>query len=98
KKTLGLDLIGRNAVSARLVFTEEQLDAYGTFELQTLEQVLRLGNRDAMTTVADTIRTKISHWDNATDAEFLNTYYEALRARLERKLLFGRRRRDKFDR
>ena len=98
KKTLGLDLIGRNAASARLVFTDEQLDAYGAFELQTLEQVLRLGRPEAMATVADTIRAKIGHWDDASDAAFLNTYYEALRARLERKLLFGRRRLDKFDR
>ena len=33
-----------------------------------------------------------------SDAEFLNAYYAALRARLERKLLFGRRRLDKHDR
>jgi hypothetical protein len=33
-----------------------------------------------------------------SDAAFLNSYYEALRLRLERKLLFGKRRLDKHDR
>lgn len=32
-----------------------------------------------------------------SDREFLETYYEQLRTRLERKLLFGRRRVDKHD-
>jgi len=98
KKTLGLDLIGRNAATTRLTFTDAQLDAYGQFELQTLEQILRLDRPEALATVADTIRAKIGYWDNSSDVAFLNAYYEALRSRLERKLLFGRRRRDKFDR
>jgi len=98
KKTLGLDLIGRNAATTRLTFADAQLDAYGQFELQTLEQILRLDRPEALATVADTIRAKIGYWDNSSDVAFLNAYYEALRSRLERKLLFGRRRRDKFDR
>jgi uncharacterized RDD family membrane protein YckC len=98
RKTLGLDLIGRHAASGRLNFTDEQLDTYGQFELQTLEQILRLNRPESLATVADTIRTKIGYWDNSSDVTFLNTYYEAVRGRLERKLLFGRRRRDKFDR
>jgi uncharacterized RDD family membrane protein YckC len=79
-------------------FTEEQLDAYGIYELQTLERVLREGNWDAMSTVSWTIRNKIAYGDVASDYDFLTAYYEALRLRLERKLLFGRRRADKFDR
>jgi len=98
KKTLGLDLIGKHAMRTRLIFTDLQLDAYGQFELQTLEQILRLDRPEALATVADTIRAKIGYWDNSSDVAFLNAYYEALRSRLERKLLFGRRRRDKFDR
>ena len=98
RRSLGRDLIGRNASPSGVRFTDEQLDAYGAFELQTLEQVLRSGQRESITTVADTIRGKIQAWDvNLSDAEFLNAYYEALRNRLERKLLFGKRRLDKFD-
>jgi uncharacterized RDD family membrane protein YckC len=79
-------------------FTEEQLDAYGIYELQTLERVLRDGNWEAMSTVSWTIRNKIAYGDVASDYDFLTAYYEALRLRLERKLLFGRRRANKFDR
>ena len=78
-------------------FTEEQLDAYGIYELQTLERVLRDGNWEAMTTVSWTIRNKIAYGDVASDYDFLTAYYEALRLRLERRLLFGRRRADKHD-
>jgi uncharacterized RDD family membrane protein YckC len=98
RKKLGIDLLDRDDAPAKLVFTEEQLNAYGEFELQTLEQVLRLGNKESMATVADTIRAKIGSWQDVSDAEFLNTYYEALRTRLERNLLFGKRRLDKHDR
>jgi uncharacterized RDD family membrane protein YckC len=97
RRTLGSDLIGEKAMRSTLTFTDEQLDVYGAFELQTLEQVLRSGRPESMTSVADTIRGKINAWDNTSDAEFLNAYYEALRARLERKLLFGTRRLDKYD-
>jgi uncharacterized RDD family membrane protein YckC len=97
RRSLGNDLIGEKAMRSTLVFTDEQLDAYGAFELQTLEQVLRSGRRESLANVADAIRTKIQAWDNAPDTEFLNAYYEALRNRLERKLLFGKRRLDKYD-
>jgi uncharacterized RDD family membrane protein YckC len=98
RRSLGSDLIGEKAVQSKLSFTDEQVDAYGAFELQTLEQVLRSGRPEAMRNVADTIRGKIDAWNlNASDAEFLNAYYEALRNRLERKLLFGKRRLDKYD-
>jgi len=98
KRSLGFDLIAAGRPANRLTFTPEQLDAYGAFELQTLERVLRAGNSEALTTVADTIRAKIAAWDNVPDVEFLNAYYEALRIHLERKLLFGKRRLDKHDR
>lgn len=79
-------------------FTEEQLDAYGIYELQTLERVLREGNFEAIATVAWTIRNKIGYGDIESSDAFLAAYYAALRRRLERKLLFGRRRADKHDR
>lgn len=80
-------------------FTDAQLDVYGVFELQTLERVLREGRYDRIATVADAIRVKIG--EDATGEEdymFLRAYYDASRARMERGLLFGKRREDKHDR
>ena len=95
KRQLGLELLAESEANPAYVFTAEQLDAYGVFELQTREKVLRAGNIDAMGTVAYTIRTRIGAHQHGGDAEFLGAYYDALRLRLERNLLFGRRREDK---
>lgn len=81
-------------------FTSEQLDAYGIKELQVLETVLRANDRKTVAEVARRIRTKIG-WGEVvavSDRAFLSAYYAGLRGRLERQVLFGRRRRDKFDR
>ena len=51
---------------------------------------------DPVTIVAAAIRIKIGY-AGGDDYAFLAAYYAALRARLERGLLFGRRRRDKRD-
>lgn len=100
RRKLGGELLGapqeRAARPSR--FTEEQLNVYGAFELQTLEKVLRAANAEAIGTVAYTIREKIGYAQQESDQEFLTAYYEAVRARLERGMLFGRRRRDKHDR
>ena len=85
--------------SSAFSFSEAQLDAYGEYELQTLENVLRAGNAETQANVAQTIRGKIG-WDWREDEEdgaFLNAYYSALSIRLERRMLFGNRRIDKFD-
>lgn len=96
RRTLGADL--RKAESAAYRFTDAQLDVYGVFELQTLEQVLRDSNYEANATVAAAIRTKIGlPHDGGSDHDFLTAYYDAARARMERGLLFGKRRADKFD-
>jgi len=79
-------------------FTDEQLDVYGIYELQTLEQVLREDDPDTLAAVAATIRHKIGAAEPGPDRDFLLAYYDAARARMERGLLFGRRREDKFDR
>jgi uncharacterized RDD family membrane protein YckC len=84
---------------ADFAFTQAQLDAYGVYELQVLEEVLRRRDRKTMASVADRIRTKIA-WtrrENEIDADFLSAYYAALRGRLEGRLLFGKRKKDKFD-
>jgi hypothetical protein len=52
-----------------------------------------------MQAVAARIRTKIkrARAQGETDQAFLEAYYLALRARLEGRMLFGHRRRDKDD-
>ena len=80
----------------RRVFSEAALGLYGVYELQTLEEVLRSGREDAIATVAATIRRKAGIADDHDDREFLSDYYAALCARLERGLMVGRRRADKF--
>lgn len=85
-----------------VAFTEAQLDAYGAYELQVLERVLRLapgpGQAEAIAAVASSIRARTGWTGEAADRTFLEAYYAALRARLERRLLLGRRRASKHDR
>lgn len=107
RRRLGTDIARHSAAvdHADFRFTDMQLDAYGVYELQTLEDVLRRGTPnpmrrpvdDPVTIVAAAIRSKIGY-AGGDDYAFLAAYYAALRARLERGLLFGRRRRDKRDR
>jgi uncharacterized RDD family membrane protein YckC len=96
------DLSAARAADA-LAFDDAQLDVYGVYELQVLEDVLRgrgrAGHADAVRTVAAKVREKIG-WTGpaAEDEPFLDAFYAALRGRLERRLLFGKRRADKHDR
>ncbi|HEY3696837.1 RDD family protein [Phenylobacterium sp.] len=97
KKKLPPDLSASPA--GDLVFTRAQLDAYGVKELHVLEDVLRLGDRRTMAAVSQRIRNKIG-WTaplEGADQAFLAAYYAGLRGRLESRLLFGHRRKDKFD-
>ena len=92
---LGSDLV-MPVTRERRVFSEAALSLYGVYELQTLEEVLRSGRADAIATVAATIRRKAGLPDDPDDREFLSDYYAALCVRLERGLMVGRRRADKF--
>ncbi|MDB5481617.1 MAG: hypothetical protein JWO83_2670 [Caulobacteraceae bacterium] len=85
--------------SPRFAFTADQAGVYGVKELELLEEVLRRRDPQAMAAVADRIRTKIGFAPppGETHEAFLTAYYAALRGRLEQRLLFGHRRRDKFD-
>ncbi len=86
-------------------FSTEQLDAYGIYELQTLEQVLRQQAPNAASVreeVARRIQRKIS-WEPQPGTSFdpqafLQAFYTAQRGRLEAQVLFGKRRKDKHDR
>lgn len=97
---LALDLAQEAGTDAEAFrFTTVQLDAYGIAELQKLEEVLRGDNDGALWTVAEAIRQKIGWKPMLQDARpFLTAYYGALRAHLERKLLLGHRRQDKYSR
>jgi uncharacterized RDD family membrane protein YckC len=84
--------------SPQFAFTDAQLDVYGVFELQTLEKVLRDSRPEAIAPVAAAIRRKIGMHDGGEhDYAFLTAYYNAVRARMERGLLFGKKKRDKYD-
>ena len=100
KKLLQPDLADTQRAAAQgLSFSHAQLDAYGIKELHVLEEVIRVGDRKAIAEVAGRIKAKIG-WDGApdlADRSFLDAYYAGLRGRLESRMLFGRRRADKFD-
>jgi len=85
-------------------FTDEQLSIYGIYELQVLEALLRsdsanVGHYDALRTVCDKVRMKIRYEGEIRDVDrFLRDFYAAQRAHLEKKMVFGQRREDKFAR
>lgn len=95
---------GEPEAAPRHGFTKAQLGIYGIYELQTLENVLRedgVNTAEMRTEVAKRIMHRIE-WPDEAGSEididrFLNEFYTALRGHLERKLLFGVRRRDKHD-
>lgn len=95
KGGLSADLVG-SGYRARRTFPPEALKLYGIYELQTLEDVLRTENPDAIVTVAGTIRRKANLPDDGDDYGFLSDYYAALCAHLEAGLMAGRRRESKF--
>jgi len=101
-RKLGEDLLVQTAHEkdrARIApFTAAELDAYGAFELQRLEEVLRRNDRADLYAVATAIRRKLGRQEEGYDHAFLEAYYVALRHHLERKLLFGQRKRNKYDR
>ncbi|HVO01055.1 MAG TPA: RDD family protein [Candidatus Cybelea sp.] len=100
---------GAQQAEPRYSFTPAQLGVYGVYELQTLESVLRRvepGSLSGRMEIARRIRAKIG-WPDPTQSaqddhtfdatQFLEAFYAAQRAHLERRMLFGKRRRDKHD-
>lgn len=84
------------AEAGAMQFSDAELSVYGIFELQELERILRGRDPRAMREVADAIRAKIGRPVAEEDDVFLLSYYRQLKARLERGLLFGKRREDKY--
>lgn len=90
-------------------FFAHQLDHYGVYELQTLEDLLRASERRArganaadpatLAAVVERIRVKIGYARPVPRREhldFLKAFYNAQRGHLEQRQLFGDRRADKF--
>ncbi len=110
KTVLVPDLVSQAANSMQMraqaaptyTFTEAQLGIYGIYELQVLEGVLRQDQSsmdfyEAISTVTDKIRDKISYVGRIEDSHrFLKEFYVALRQHLEKRMLFGQRKQDKY--
>ena len=96
KSNLSFDLVG-SAQTARRTFSDAALSLYGIYELQTLEDVLRGGQSDAIATVARIIRDKAGMPHDGDDYGFLSDYYAALCTKLEAQLMVGRRRENKLE-
>lgn len=93
------------------VFLPHQLEHYGDFELQSLEALLqapppptapaplRRRHAETLSAVIARIRAKIDYGEAVKEADaeaFLRAFYNAQRAHLEQRRLFGDKRADKF--
>jgi uncharacterized RDD family membrane protein YckC len=86
------------ARTSAFTFTPAQLSAYGVYELDTLDGVIRRSDGPARSMVAQTIIDRIGWSSDVTDIDgFLSAYYTQLRGSLESGLLLGRRRESKHD-
>lgn len=97
----GEEMRRQEEATPRYRFTERQLAVYGIYELQVLEDLLRQlpsrSRKEALEAVSARIRRKIG-WEGG-DVEherFLREFYAALRERLERRMLLGKRKLNKF--
>ena len=97
-------LLGDLAQNAfQFSFEDRQLRAYGNYELQVLEEVLRNAGKasyspDTLRQVGEKIRHKIGWREQVApenEERFLRDFYTAQRAFLEREQLFGKVRLDK---
>ena len=94
-QTAARDQGGQPATPYR--FTDQELDAYGEFELQTLERILRENRPASLQAVHEAIARKIgSDAGTGDERAFLDAYYAQLRARLEGRMRMGHRKADKF--
>jgi uncharacterized RDD family membrane protein YckC len=98
KRMLLEDLV---ETAARYTFTPKQLAAYGAFELQVLEELLRRPRSDDTMRLLEDVREKICRKIEhpvplaSETVTFLTEFYAAERAFLENERLFGTFREDK---
>jgi uncharacterized RDD family membrane protein YckC len=100
RRALSSDLVEK---TSQFPFTEQQLRAYGAFELQVLEELLRHPDTPDAPRVLGEVCEKICRkigWTvpvpPAQVVPFLREFYTAERAFLEREQLYGKARADKF--
>jgi uncharacterized RDD family membrane protein YckC len=100
KRALSSDLV---EATVRFSFTDQQLRAYGAFELQVLEELLRRPDSAEGTRVLNDVCDKICRkivWTAPVPPDqvtlFLRDFYAAERAFLEREQLYGKGRADKY--
>jgi len=100
KRSLSSDLVEERL---QFTFTEPQLRAYGAFELQVLEELLRRPDRGDLRQVLNEVCGKICRriaYTAPVPPEqvplFLRDFYTAERAFLEREQLYGKARADKY--
>lgn len=108
-KDLALSSNTNREVKSKFTFLAHQLDHYGAFELQTLEDLLRADasaynaataqrRKTTVDAVVKQIRKKIDFADKvhpSDNLEFLQSFYNAQRAYLEQRQLFGDKRANK---
>ena len=99
-RALSSDLVERTVAFA---FTPQQLQVYGAFELQVLEELLRrppnATTPQVLDEVCDKICRKIGRSEPVARRDvmtFLRDFYTAERAYLEREQLFGKAKADKY--
>jgi hypothetical protein len=95
------DLSGARAsagtAEAGYTFTREQLDIYGIYELQVLEELLRSQGPvrwQSLRAVSEKVQARLRWQPPLPDHEaerFLHDFYVAQRRRLEQKLMLGHR-------
>jgi uncharacterized RDD family membrane protein YckC len=100
KRVLLGDLVER---SLQFTFAPAQLQAYGAFELQVLEELLRRPQSPETVPILEDVCDKICRkigWTGAVPRSdvvvFLRDFYTAQRAFLEREQLFGKTKADKY--
>ena len=100
KRALSSDLVDG---AVQFSFTEQQLRAYGAFELQVLEELLRRPDSAEAVRVLNDVCDKVCRkiiWTAPVPPNqvvlFLRDFYTAERAFLEREQLYGKGRADKY--
>jgi uncharacterized RDD family membrane protein YckC len=100
KRALSSDLVER---TVEFAFTTAQLQVYGAFELQVLEELLRRPQNAETPQLLDEVCDKICRkigWSEPVPRRevitFLRDFYTAERGYLEREQLFGKTKLDKY--
>lgn len=90
--------VGKGPEDLEFSFSRQHLEAYGIYELQVLERILRQKDtpQETLRAVAEKIARKIGWRERIREPRrFLSAFYRAQRSHLESRMLLGDRREDK---